>query len=85
MLKPSGNGFYLLPYTSARVMLRPYVDPSIGIDVDVAFAAQCDHFLLHHRFGHMNMHSLHAHHVTVSHLRMRCLTMYILFHAIHAY
>jgi hypothetical protein len=61
VLEPSGNGLYLLPHqpevpSSPSATLAP--DPSPRI----ARIAQCDPVMWLRRFGHMNMHSLHAQH-----------------------
>jgi hypothetical protein len=61
MIKPSGNGLYLLQHSSASGRL-PSVDKPALLDCDVAMTAQCDPVLLHKRFGHRNIHSLHAQH-----------------------
>jgi hypothetical protein len=61
VLKPSGNGLYFLqhPTTTGRL---PSVDKPTLLDNDVALTAQCNFVLSHRRFGHLNMHTLHAQH-----------------------
>jgi hypothetical protein len=61
VLKPSGNGLYLLPHqpdlpSSPSATAAP--DPSPR----VALTSHCDPVLWHRRFGHLNMQSLQAHH-----------------------
>jgi hypothetical protein len=61
VLKPSGNGLYFLPHSTAYGRLPSIANPPL-VDSDVPPTAQCDSVLWHRRFGDLNMQSLHAQH-----------------------
>jgi hypothetical protein len=61
VLKPSGNGLYLLPHQS-ELPPSPTTESSHGSNLRVALTAHCDPILWHRRFGHLYMQSTHAHH-----------------------
>jgi hypothetical protein len=61
VLKPSGNGLYLLPH-QRELPSSPSATPVNDPSPSVALAAQCDPILWHRRLRHVNMQSLQAQH-----------------------
>jgi hypothetical protein len=61
VLKPSGNGLYLMPHQQ-ELPQRPLADSPPSVGHIVALIAKCDPVLCHRRFGHLNMQSLQAQH-----------------------
>jgi hypothetical protein len=64
LLKPSGNGLYLLKHSTPCGRLSS-VDRIVVLDTDVALTALCDPIIWHKRFGHLSMQSLHAQHINM--------------------
>jgi hypothetical protein len=61
VLKPSGNGFYLMPH-QPKLPPTPLADSSPSAGARFALTAHCDPILWHRRFGHLNMQILEAQH-----------------------
>jgi hypothetical protein len=59
LLKPSGNGLYLLQHSTATGKLPSIVRTPL-VNSEVALTAECDYVLWHKWFRHLNMQILHA-------------------------
>jgi hypothetical protein len=81
VLKPSGNGHYLLGHKIVHGRL-PSVDVPYVLTIDIAMTLQCDLILWHRRFGHCQMQSLHTQQFSMT-MDRRCLIKPFL--AIHTY
>jgi hypothetical protein len=57
VLKPSGNGLYLLSNTK-RPQGTPHVNTLAVLYISLALTVHYDYILWHRRCGHLNMHSL---------------------------
>jgi hypothetical protein len=54
VLELSGNGIYLLHH-QPKLPSSPSAEKARDPYCRVALAAQCDHVMWHHRFGHLNI------------------------------